>query len=78
MRGCIPPRNRTTAYGINPRIVKITVVVMEVDIDVDVSLGGGGGGGDTTPGECIVPANAGTASVMLRLTTAHVRRNLFT
>ena len=68
---------RTTAYGIKPRIVKITVVVIEVDIAVDVSLGGGGGG-DTTPGECIVPANAGTASVMLRLTTAHVRRNLFT
>jgi hypothetical protein len=72
----MPPRNRTTAYGIKPRIVKITVGVIDVEIEVDVSLGGGGGA--TTPGECIVPANTGKASVMLRLTTAHVRRKLFT
>ena len=48
----------------------------DIDVDVDVSLGGGGGG--IAPGECIVPAVADSASTMLRLTTAQVRRKLFT
>jgi hypothetical protein len=51
-------------------------MVGDIDVDVDVSLGGGGGG--IAPGECIVPAVADSASTMLRLTTAQVRRKLFT
>ena len=57
-------------------IVTTTVVVMLV-VNVDIALGGGGGG-STTPGECIVPANAATASVSVRATTAPVRLNFFT
>jgi hypothetical protein len=45
-------------------------------VEVDV-CSGGGGGGSTTPGECMTPANADTASDRLRATTALVRRNLF-
>jgi hypothetical protein len=52
--------------------VRITVVVMLV-VEVD-ALGGGGCGGSATPGECIVPAKAETASARLRVTTTHVRR----
>ena len=57
-------------------IVRITVAAMLV-VEVD-ALDGGGGGGSATPGECMVPANAETASVRLRATTAHVRCNWFT
>jgi hypothetical protein len=38
----------------------------------------GGGGGDATPGESIVPANAEAASAIVRIDTAHIRRNFFT
>lgn len=48
---------------------------MLVEVD-DVWLGGGGG--DTTPGESIIPANAGTARTAVTIATAHVRRNLLT
>lgn len=51
------------------------MVVAMLDVDVDVSLGGGGG--DATPGDEIVPANAETASAMVRIATAHVWRKLF-
>lgn len=57
-------------------IVAMTVVVMLV-VKVSDWLGGGGGG-STTPGECIVPANAETVSVRVRATTAPVRLNLVT
>jgi hypothetical protein len=50
---------------------------MLVEVD-DVWLGGGGGGGDTTPGESIIPANAGTARAAVMIATAQVRRSLFT
>lgn len=56
--------------------MSITVVVMLVEVDA-CSLGGGGGG-STTPGECIVPANAETVTIKLRATVALIRRNLFT
>ena len=62
-----------------PRIVRITSIVtlvVEIVVEVDVaSLGGGGG--SAAPGECMIPANAETASVILRATTAPVRRNVF-
>jgi len=48
-------------------------VLVEVD---DVGLGGGGG--DTTPGESIIPANAGMARTAVTIATAHVLRNVFT
>lgn len=51
------------------------MVVVMLDVEVDVSLGGGGG--DAAPGEEIVPANAETASAMLRIATAHVWRKVF-
>ena len=57
------------------RIVRITVVVMLVEVDV-VWLGGGGGA--TTPGESMIPANAGTARTAATTATAHALRNLFT
>ena len=50
-------------------------VDVDVDVDADVSPGGGGG---VAPGECIVPANTDRPSAMLRIATAHVRRNGFT
>ena len=57
-------------------IVRMTVAVMLV-VDGD-DAPGGGGGGSTTPGECIVPANAETVSVRIRATTTPDRLNLFT
>jgi len=56
-------------------MVTITVVVMLV-VKIDNSLGGGGG--STAPGECIIPANAGTVSVRVRASTVPIRLNLFT
>lgn len=52
-------------------IVRLAVVVMLVEDDAL-----GGGGGSTTPGECIIPANAETVNVRLRPTAAQLRRNL--
>ena len=43
-------------------------------VEVDVWVGGGA----TTPGESIIPANAGTARTIVTIATAHVRRNLVT
>jgi hypothetical protein len=48
---------------------------MLVEVDV-VWLGGGGGA--TTPGESMIPANAGTARTAATTATAHALRNLFT
>jgi hypothetical protein len=69
------PTCGTTVYLIKLRIVRIKVVVTLV-VEVEVcSLGGGGG--STAPGECTIPANAETANVRLKATTALVRRNPF-
>ena len=57
-------------------MVRINVVEMLV-VEV-VCVVGGSVGGFTAPGEYIVPANAETARVKLRVTIAPVRRNLFT
>jgi hypothetical protein len=46
---------------------------MLVEVDV-VWLGGGA----TTPGESMIPANAGTARTAATIATVHVLRNLFT
>ena len=48
---------------------------MLVEVD-EVPLGGGVG--DAAPGESIVPANAETASAIVRIAMAHVRRSLLT
>ena len=52
-------------------IISVEMVVVEVDCPV-------GGGGVVAPGPWIVPANAETARVKVRVTIAPVRRNLFT
>jgi hypothetical protein len=66
-------KSRIKPYGIKLRIVRITVVVMLVE---DVWVGGGGGA--ATPGESIVPANAETASAVVRIATELTRRNVVT
>jgi len=53
-------------------IVRITVVVTLLVAPL------GGVGGDTTPGESIVPPSAETASAIVRIEMAHVRRIFFT
>ena len=71
----MPHNGMTGLYLIKLRIVRIRVVTLGIEVDV-CSLGGGGGG-STTPGECMIPANAETVSVRLSATAAQLRRNLF-
>ena len=67
-------KGRIASQRIRPRIVRITVVVMLLVDDVPL----GGGGGAAMPGEPIVPANAETASAIIRIEIAHARRNFVT
>lgn len=54
-------------------IVLVPVLVLELVLVLDIGLGAGAG----APVVSICPANAGTASVRLRIVTALIRRKVF-